>query len=388
MSQKSNEIVELKGVTWGHTRGYVPMTATAQRFEELNPGVRISWTKRSLQAFADEPIDQLAQKYDLLVIDHPWAGFAARTGVIEPLDNWLGKTFLEDQAQNSVGRSHESYGYDGKQWALAIDAATPVASAREDLLSKLGVSMPDTWDDLMSLAKLGKVAVPSIPQDTLMNFYMLCSTMGEDVCLNDEYVVSEKIGIEALVMLRDLSVHLDKRCFNWNPIKVYEAMSKSDDFAYCPFAYGYANYAKPFYAQHILKFADMVSLPDAGRCRSTLGGTGLAISSSSQHKWIAAEYAEFVANPEMQQGFYVEFGGQPGHRKAWDSKYANDTSDNYFKDTLPALERAFLRPRYYGHMTFQDGAGAMIRDYLMTGGSEAILLERLNELYLTSKSDI
>ena len=53
------------------------MVATAQRFSELNPGVEITWEKRSLQAFADEPIDKLAERYDLLVIDHPWAGFAA-----------------------------------------------------------------------------------------------------------------------------------------------------------------------------------------------------------------------------------------------------------------------------------------------------------------------
>ena len=107
--------IELRGITWCHTRGFTPMTATAQRFEELNPNVRISWDKRSLQAFADEPIDELAKRYDLLVIDHPWAGFAAKTGVIVPLNEWLSAEFLADLAKNSVGKSHESYGYQGKQ---------------------------------------------------------------------------------------------------------------------------------------------------------------------------------------------------------------------------------------------------------------------------------
>ncbi len=363
------------------------MTATAQRFEELNPDVRISWDKRSLQAFADEPIDQLAKRYDLLVIDHPWSGFAARTGVTVALDDWLPAEFLADQKANSVGRSYESYSFDGRQWALAIDAATPVAAARMDLLANMGAAVPDTWSDLLALAKRGKVVVPSIPQDTLMNFYMLCSTMGEDPCERANEVVSQDVGIKALKMLRELSKLLPKGCFDWNPIQVYEAMTATDDFAYCPFAYGYSNYAKPRYGKGLLKFSDMVSLPDTGRCRTTLGGTGLAISASSPHKEIAARYAQFVANATMQSGQFVEFGGQPGHREAWLADYPNSTSDNYFKDTLPALDRAFLRPRYHGHMFFQDNSGAPIREYLMNGGDEKQLLDKLNKLYVQSKSE-
>ena len=380
-------VIELNGITWSHTRGYSPMAATAQRYEELHPGIRINWRKRSLQAFADEPIDKLAERYDMLVIDHPWAGFAARTGVIQALDQWLPRDFLEDQKRNSVGASHESYSYDGKQWALAIDAATPVAAARPDLLQKAGIAMPSTWADLMTLARLGRVAVPSIPQDTLMNFYMLCSTLGEDPCQSTDQVVSDETGIKALNMLRELSLLLDKRCFDWNPIQTYEAMTQTDDFTYCPFAYGYSNYAKPSYARKSLKFSDLVSLPGTGRCRSTLGGTGLAISSQSKHKEIAAHYAQFVANPQMQSGFYLEFGGQPGHRQAWHCDYANTTTNNYFSDTLPALDRAFLRPRYHGHMAFQDNAGGPIREFLMNGGDAKVLLQQLNELYLTSRAE-
>lgn len=377
--------IELRGITWCHTRGFTPMAATAQRFEELHPNVRISWDKRSLQAFADEPIDQLAKRYDLLVIDHPWAGFAAKTGVIVPLNDWLSSEFLDDQSQNSVGRSYESYCYQDKQVALAIDAATPVASARMDILNDLGLEMPQTWHELMHLAKLGKVAVPSIPQDTLMNFYMLCSTLGEDVCISDNYVVSDEVGIKALKMLRELSIHLNKSCFDYNPIQIYEEMTQTDEYAYCPFAYGYVNYAKPNYARKLLKFADTVSLPGTDRLRTTLGGTGLAISANSKHKEVAASYAQFVANSTMQQSFYIEFGGQPGHREAWTSAYANQITDNYFNDTLPTLDRAYLRPRYHGHMYFQDNSGAPIREYLMNGGDEKVLLNKLNALYIESK---
>ena len=52
-----------------------------------HPGVTITWEKRSLQAFADRPIDAMAQEYDLMVIDHPHVGEAARErAVLPPLD--------------------------------------------------------------------------------------------------------------------------------------------------------------------------------------------------------------------------------------------------------------------------------------------------------------
>ena len=34
-------MTELRGITWQHTRGYLPMVATAQRFSELHPDVQI-----------------------------------------------------------------------------------------------------------------------------------------------------------------------------------------------------------------------------------------------------------------------------------------------------------------------------------------------------------
>ena len=236
----------------------------------------------------------------------------------------------------------------------------------------------------MHLAEQGKVAVPSIPQDTLMNFYMLCSTLGEDVAQRKDEFVSEAIGVKSLEMLRELSVLLNKDCFDWNPIQVYEAMTQTDEFAYCPFAYGYSNYAKPNYARKLLKFADTVTLPGTDRLRTTLGGTGLAISAKSKHKDIAAKYAEFLANPAAQSTFFVEFGGQPGHREAWLADGTNATTDDYFKATLPTLDRAFLRPRYFGHMAFQDNAGAPIRNYLMNGGDAKSLLDQINTLYIES----
>src|ERR1700761_3998235 len=145
--------ISLKGITWGHSRGFTPLAAAAQRFSELYPGVTITWEKRTLQQFADYPIERLTKDYDLLIIDHPWVGRAATLGCVLPLDGHLPESWLKEQAENSVGYSHHSYNYDGHQWALAIDAATPVASCRPDLLNKAGIAIPDTWDDVLAIAR-------------------------------------------------------------------------------------------------------------------------------------------------------------------------------------------------------------------------------------------
>ena len=136
--------ITLTGITWNHSRGYLPLIVTARRFMELHSGITIEWSKRSLQQFADHPIERLADSFDLLIIDHPFVGYAAAHPVLLPLDEYLPAAFLDDQAAESVGVSHASYAYGGHQWALAVDAATPVSSFRQDLLDRHGILPPRT----------------------------------------------------------------------------------------------------------------------------------------------------------------------------------------------------------------------------------------------------
>ncbi|MCE2470482.1 MAG: extracellular solute-binding protein [Anaerolineae bacterium] len=376
---------KLRGITWNHSRGFVSVVATAQRFCEMRPEVDISWEKRSLQEFADAPIQGLAEQYDLLVIDHPWAGYAAYSKVLMPLQEIIPADFMSDQAENTVGHSHASYIFDGEQCALAIDAATPVASYRADLLERYSLEQPRTWRDLLALARQGRVIMPGIPIDTLMNFYMLCATQGEPPFVDDEWAVSDQMSLRALEQLRELASLCPKEIFDWNPIAVYEALSRREDYVYCPFAYGYSNYSRAGYSANVLTFDDMVDIDQQGRCQTTLGGTGLAISSRCQTPEAARDYAMFTAGVEVQRTLFFENGGQPGHRSAWEDAEVNRRSNNYFRNTLPALDRAYLRPRFPGYLHFQDHAGAPIRQYLMQGGDANAVLDQLKRLFEEAK---
>lgn len=371
----------LRGITWDHTRGFTSIVAAGQRFHELNPEVDFVWEKRSLQAFADEQLDSLAARFDLLVIDHPWAGTVARDRWLLPLEDWLDKNFLQELDQASVGESHRSYQYGGSQWALAIDAACPVSVWRPDLLEKAGAEVPATWEDVLALAERGLVGNPSIPLDVYGNFLNLCVSAGAGIFPDENIVVERAAGLEALARLGEFHQKIPQACFELNPIRTLERMSRSDDWAYCPYTYGYSTYSLDHYAPHRLRFGDVPSVVAGSPGRTMLGGTGLAVSSSTQSPDWATRFAAFAASREVQEGIFFDAGGQPGHRAAWLNPESNRRTDDFFTRTLPTLDRAFVRPRFPGYLTFQDHAGDPIHNHLANGGDPDQVLDTLDSLY-------
>jgi len=373
----------LNGIAWGHSRGVTPLLAASQRYAELHQDVEIKWKKRNLQEFADFPIEKLTEEYDLLIIDHPWVGCAAAAKCVLPLNEFLPKEYLEDQFINSVGYSHLSYYYNNSQWALAIDAAAPAASYRKDLLEKNNISLPQTWEDVLALTKTGRVAVPAIPIDLLMNFYSFCIVHGKEPFQHLDEVIDERTGVHAIESMKELYSLIDKKMFSCNPIAVAEIMSTTDDYWYCPFAYCYSNYSRKGYAKKILHYTDVVSF-SGNKLRTTIGGTGLAISVFSKHKKIALDFARWIVSGEFQQTFYVQHGGQPGHRSAWTDDEANRLTHDFFKNILPVMDNGYVRPRYNGYLHFQDHAGIPLQKCLMENGDPAKTLNEINKIYRQS----
>jgi multiple sugar transport system substrate-binding protein len=377
-------VKKLKGITWAHSRGLTPLLAAAQRYQELFSDVEIAWEKRSLQHFADYPLEKLTPLYDLLIIDHPWVGCADATRCVLPLDQHLSKAYLDEQAQHSVGLSHPSYEYGGHQWALAIDAATPAASYRPDLLAQHDTPVPQTWEEVMALAAKGRVAVPAIPIDLLMNFYTFCIACGNTPFQQEEEVIDQQTGLQALAVMQHLYAQVNPVMFTCNPIKVAELMSRTGDYWYCPFAYCYSNYARTGYADHLLQYADVVTFINGYKLQTTIGGTGIAVSAFSQHPEEALRFAEMVVSPSWQSTLYVQHGGQPGHLSAWTDVVANKLTHRFFQEVLPAMQRGYMRPRYNGYLYFQDHAGDPLHQYLKEGGNPASVLEAMNNLYRQS----
>ena len=381
--------VELRGVSWDHPRGHDCMVATADAYRAVAPDVRIVWETRSLQDFADFPVQKLAERYDLLVIDHPFVGFAAADGCLLPLDEHLDAAFLDDQAANSVGPSHRSYHYGGHQWGLATDAAGHVSAYRPDLIEEVG-GLPRTWDEVLALAEKrrgqarARVANPLIPIDALMSFCSICAALDDPPDLGPDRVVDRATGRQALGMLRALADAAHPASLERNPPRTLDLMSTTDEIAYVPLLFGYSNYARTGFRPSLVRFTE-VPTTDGGDSRGgILGGAGVAISARTKHPDAATAYAAFVASADVQRGVYFTAGGQPGHRAAWRDDAVNAASADFFADTLSSLDRAYLRPRYLGFMEVQERSGELVHGWLVEGGSEEALLDRLDELFRES----
>jgi multiple sugar transport system substrate-binding protein len=382
-------VIELRGITWDHVRGLGGVTAAASVFAKVRPDVRIEWTVRSLQAFADEPVDRLAERFDLIVLDHPAIGYAVARGCLVALDEHMDPTFLEDQGVSSVGRSAASYEWERRRWALPIDAAAQVASFRPDLLERLGVEVPRTWEDVFALAERApsmgtKIALSSIPVDALLAFLALCHSFGDEPCSRPEVVADRDVAQRSLEVLGRVLAASHPQSTAWNPPSMLEWMATTDEVAYCPLAFGYSNYARPGFRANLVRFAPGPEGGD-GRPTGTLGGAGLAVSSLRPHIDAAIGYARFVADPEIQRTTYFDGGGQPGHRSAWTDPAVNASSSGFFADTLPGLDAAYLRPRHDGILRFQETGGELIHGWLNARGEAGAVLDELDERYRRSR---
>jgi multiple sugar transport system substrate-binding protein len=177
-------------------------------------------------------------------------------------------------------------------------------------------------------------------------------------------------------------------CLTRNPIKTYDALASSDTYVYCPFAYGYSNYGRAGYAKHLLAFTNVVGFEANTVGRTTLGGTGLAVSTNCRHKDSAIEYAQYVNSALTQRTLYVENSGQPGHRSAWLDETANGRTNNFFKATLATLDHAYVRPRYDGYLHFQDAGSPVVHEFLKNGGDPKQVLQKLQKIYEDSLKGI
>jgi multiple sugar transport system substrate-binding protein len=385
----SGPVIHLRGMAFDHPRGFAPMKAATEKFQLSNPSARISWDARSLKDFEDYPIENLAERYDLIMMDHPFIGSCVKSKALVPLDEHVSAEYLNDQERHSVGPSYQSYSWEGHQWALAVDAAAQVSAYRPDLLEARNLRVPETWDEMFELVEAlpeeTKIGLTLNPTHSFCTFITLCANINENEALKEATGVDLSVGEEALNFLRRLVPVIHEVSLRADPIQMSELMSRSNEVAYVPFMFGYSNYARPGFAPHIIHYTDIPSTRSEPS-GSVLGGVGLAVSAYSEHRQVAIDFALFVAAQECQRGIYFESGGQPGHRAAWTDPTVNQRASGFFEDTLRTLDLAYLRPRHVGYPAFQGRAGESIGGFLWNGGNAREVIKTINRLYKETKT--
>jgi multiple sugar transport system substrate-binding protein len=344
-------------VTWDHPRGLASVQGAAAEYERNGSGVRVEWRVRSLQGFADQPLEALARENDLLVIDHPHIPHAAAAGLLVALDEVGRDAELEALARQAVGPSHRTYAHAGHQYGLAIDAAAQVAVYRPDLLA----DPPTTWDDVVALARAGRVLWPAKPVDAISSFLTLAANRGAEIA--GDGFIERDAGLAILEDLRRLADLVDPACLAENPIETAERLASSDRWCYAPLAFGYTNYGRAGFRPYRLAYVDMPSGP-GGVTGSCLGGAGIAVSAFAKDREAAVAHAFWLASAEVQRTVYYAAGGQPANVAAWEDDALNDDCFDFFRATRRTLDGAWVRPRFDGWLEVQDEVGGLINRVL------------------------
>lgn len=250
--------------------------------------------------------------------------------------------------------------------------------------------VPSTWEEVRLLARElpeeQKLGLPLLPVHAFASFVTLSAQLSGGSFWKEGAELQPEIGAEALSRLQELAPYLHQSSFSMDPIGMSDLMASTDQIAYVPLIYGYSNYARRGFASHLLRYADIPS--DTGLPRgSMIGGVGIAVSNRCRHIRAAVEYVQLVAGGTFQRTTYVTSGGQPGHRSAWTDEAANELTHHFFRDTLRTLDLGYVRPRFDGYIAFQEQAGAIIREALLTGcGDPAQLVLELNRMLLEYSS--
>jgi multiple sugar transport system substrate-binding protein len=371
----------LSGITWDHPRGYDPLIACSALYEKLF-GVQVKWEKRSLTNFGDQSLAGLAEKFDLLIIDHPHAGVAFETNCLFPLNELLPKEKIEALKKQSAGPCFTSYNYERKQWAIPIDAAMQCSAIRPDLLGDLAV--PKNWAEVFELTKLLKkknlqVGMALCPTDSLCSFLTITAQLGSPVQEGNKMLVSREIGLQSLEFMRKIRDNFHVSSLNWNPIQLYDYMSTNDDIAYAPLAFCYTNYSRDGFRKNKLTYYNAPGIKYA-----VLGGAGIAVSAKRKYLNEAAQYAAWICSAEIQSSVYFMQQGQPANIVAWNSDYANELTHNFFFNTFETLTNAFVRPRYSGWPEFQKYLGEALHAFLKDDTDPVKVLDQLQEGYRLS----
>lgn len=362
----------LRGMTWDHPRGVDGLRACADLVLELH-GARVEWEARSLLAFGDQHIADFARDYDLMVIDHPHVPDAVDAGALLPFDGHVATEDLAQLQRESVGFSHDSYGYRGHHWALAVDAAAQVSAFRPDRCD----GAPIYWSDVLALPAQ-TVLWPYKPVDAFSTFATLLAQLGAPLAAPERMLDRERAA-EVLELMIRLAERVPHWCAGANPIDVAEALSTEDDHAVGVALFGYTNYSRAGFRPHLLAYDDVPSF-DGHATGSELGGAGVAVSAFSAHPDLAVAVALTLAGSEAQSGPYTAGGGQPGNLHAWRSNARNAETLNFFRNTLRTLEGAWVRPRVLGWPDYQLAVSHVVHEALVDGRFGAHTLDALEGL--------
>lgn len=379
-------MVRLRGITWQAKRGYDPLVATARAFSALYPDLTIEWEQQPWGTLIEKQRRELAAGsgyYDLVVFDHPWVGDYAHNHWLVALDALMSPEQARDLAADADPASLASYRFAGQLWALPIDAACQTVAYRPDLAGAAGAALPGDWDTLLRLAR--EVHQPPVRYaftNTLggsggfLFVLSVANALGDRPYTDPDRLLDPASGGRGLEILGEIG-RLSLPSAELRGRRPFELMIAEDRAALWPASFPYVTfYGSP--GPRRLALTDMPILPETGQRTSAIGGMGLGIAQASRNREAAWEYAWYVMSRAVQNGLYVENGGQPARRSALNGAIINNEHDGFGAILARALEGCYIRPRYPGWHQVERQSDQIIANYLAHRLTPAETISQLN----------
>lgn len=367
-------MVAYRGLTWDHPRGRNALEAAAAQTRNADGEQLIEWDVHPLEGFESSPIDELASRYDVIVLDHPHLGDALAADALRPLDTVFDAELLGALADGCVGPSYASYLAHGRPYALPLDAATQVAVHLPEL-----ERVPHTWQDVAALSREQPVALSLAGPHAFLSFCSLAVALGDEPRTTPgNGLLARETGRLALDILADIASRMPAGTAELNPIGLLDRMRSARDIAYIPLVYGYVTAAT---GRGGLRFTDAPSAEPGGRIGSTIGGTGIAITRRSEPDAALVAHLASLLAPTTQARFIPDNAGQPSLASAWDDDAVNAGANDFYRGTRRTIDASWVRPRVPGYVPFQAEASAILGRAVLSGRDADEALARVDALF-------
>ncbi len=332
-----------------------PFLKLSPVFEKEHPGVKVinltfGYTeaiKKYFAAFAAK-----SSAYDVVQIDYLFSkGFSA-AGHLEPLDEYLGKEWLNDFVSDCPENVYGMYTYNGEFHGLPTIGNCQVFVYNMKMLAEVGYGRPDTWDEVLDAAK--KVTKPEksqygfvagferLAKVAALWFQLFWADGGEIFDKNMVPQLNTKSGVDALSTLLELIKYGPPGVGAYTETDEIRAIN-SGLAAMNPFIWIPDPITHPVYPE-IAKYLWMGVVPK-GKVRRApnMGGLGLVVPAYSQNKEAAAEYVKWF-NSRTIQNIVIQNGGQPARTSAWIENLHLD-KQGYLKSRMDNMAFAVVAPQ-------------------------------------------
>jgi multiple sugar transport system substrate-binding protein len=270
-------------------------------------------------------IQQLARRNgtpDVFSQDVIWiAGFAA-AGWALPLDQYFPKEKRSDYFPGTVAACT----YNEKLTALPWFVDSGMFYYRKDLVEKHGGKVPETWDDMATVAaasqkagdaKFGYLWQGKQAEVLICDAVEVITSNGGSILAADgkSSVIGEKAAVEAIQFLYDT--------INKTKISPQNVLSWDEEPSRQPFTSGEAmfmrnwSYVYPIAqdpkASHVVDKVAVAPLPHfaGGKSAACLGGYQLGVNANSKKREAAIEFLSWMSSPETQTRLALNFGLAP-----------------------------------------------------------------------------